>query len=166
MVIGGLFDLVGVKTEVLARGANSGIFSPSTPFSESERKAITALMRDVYDQFVDKAIQGRARAGRKFDKEEFLKLAEGRIWTGRQAKANGLVDELGTLDDAIASAKVMAGMKKDAEVELLVLPKAKNFIDVLMESRSDTRLGEPRYISTRVLTQLGSTILPCRVEVK
>ena len=95
-----------------------------------------------------------------------------------------------TLDDAIASAKVMAGMKKDAEVELLVLPKAKNFIDVLMESRSDTRLGEPRYISTRVLTQLGSplpeigkhvrslsgflqlradpvwTILPCRVEVK
>jgi len=190
VVIGGLFDLVGVKTEVLARGANSGIFSPSTPFSESERKAITALMRDVYDQFVDKAIQGRARAGRKFDKEEFLKLAEGRIWTGRQAKANGLVDELGTLDDAIASAKVMAGMKKDAEVELLVLPNAKNFIDVLMESRSDTRLGEPRYISTRVLTQLGSplpeigkhvrslsgllqlradpvwTMIPCRVEVK
>ena len=190
VVIGGLFDLVGVKTEVLARGANSGIFSPRTPFSESERKAITTLMKDVYDQFVDKAIQGRTRAGRKFEKEEFLKLAEGRIWTGRQAKANGLVDELGTLDDAIASAKVMAGMKKDAEVELLVLPKAKNFIDVLMESRSDTRLGEPRYISTRVLTQLGSplpeigkhvrslsgllqlradpvwTILPCRVEVK
>jgi protease-4 len=146
VVIGGLFDLVGLKTEVIARGANSGIFSTTTPFSESERKAITALMRDIYDQFVDKAIQGRARAGKKFEKEEFLKLAEGRIWTGRQAKANGLVDELGTLDDAISAAKVMAGMKKDAEVELLVLPRPKNFIDMLIESRSDARL----------LAQIGS----------
>src|SRR5207248_9458280 len=105
---------------------------------------------------VDKANQCQGKTGKKFDKYEFLKLAEGLVWTGRQANANGLVDELGTLDDAVAAAKVMAGMKKDADVELLVLPKAKNFIDVLMESRSDTRLGEPRYISSRLLTQLGS----------
>lgn len=188
VVIGGLFDLVGVKTEVLSRGANSGIFSPSTPFSESERKAITGLMKDVYEQFVDKAIQGRVKAGKKFDKEEFLKLAEGRVWTGRQAKSNGLVDELGTLEDAVAAAKVMAGMKKDADVELLVLPKAKNFIDVLMESRSDARMPDLRNADIRIrisaeIPEIGRhvrflsgllhlrsdpvwAILPCRVEVK
>jgi protease-4 len=140
LVIGGLYDWIGLKTEVIARGANSGIFSSGTPFNESERKAITGLMKDVYDQFVDKAIQGRARAGKKFDKEEFLKLAEGRIWTGRQAKANGLVDELGTLDDALDAAKSMAGLKKESEVELLILPKPRNFIDILMESHSESRL--------------------------
>lgn len=191
VVIGGLYDLVGLKTEVLARGTNSGIFSSTTPFSESERKAITGLMKDAYDQFVDKAIQGRARSGRKFEKEEFLKLAEGRIWTGRQAKANGLVDELGTLEDAVAAAKTMAGLKKDAEIELLVLPRPRNLIDMLMESRSDTRLsvlssarnahGWPsvslafpemthHFRSLEGLLQLRSdpvwTILPCRVDVR
>jgi protease-4 len=184
MVIGGLYDLIGLKTEVIARGANSGIFSTTTPFSDSERKAIKGLMMDVYDQFVDKAMQGRARAGKKFDKEEFLKLAEGRIWTGRQAKANGLVDELGTLDDAIAAAKSMAGMKKDAEVELLVLPRPRNFIDMIMESRTDARVLNLQSISTIKfvpdlqkhlrsldgLLQLRSdpvwAILPARVAVK
>ncbi len=194
MVIGGLYDLIGLKTEVLARGANSGIFSSTSPFSESERKAITGLMKDVYDQFVDKAILGRARAGKKFDKEEFLKLAEGRIWTGRQAKANGLVDELGTLDDAIAAAKSIGGLKKDADVELLVLPKPRNFIDMLMESRSDTRLSSlrtgrldgpmPAAVSgSAALPELARhfrhlegllqlrgdpvwTILPCQVEIR
>jgi protease-4 len=184
MVIGGLYDLIGLKTEVIARGANSGIFSSTTPFSDSERKAIKGLMMDVYDQFVDKAMQGRARAGKSFTKEEFLKLAEGRIWTGRQAKANGLVDELGTLHDAIAAAKSMAGMKKDADVELLVLPRPRNFIDMLMESRTDTRIPSLRNISVMKLApdvkkhlrsldgflQLRSdpvwAILPARVEVR
>lgn len=190
LVIGGLYNWVGLKTEVIARGANSGMFSSTTPFSESERKAITALMKDVYDQFVDKAIQGRARAGKKFDKEEFLKLAEGRIWTGRQAKSNGLVDELGTLDDAILAAKTMAGLKKDSEVELLVLPRPRNFIDMIMESRSDARLhvlngarnvhGWPslglalpemtrHFRLWEGLLQLRTdpvwTIMPCRVDV-
>jgi len=190
MVIAGLYDLVGIKTEVIARGANSGLFSSTTPFTDSERKAITGLMKDVYDQFVDKAIQGRARAGKKFDKEEFLKFAEGRIWTGRQAKANGLVDELGTLDDAIRAARGMAGMKKEGEVELLVLPKPRNFIDMLMESRSDSRLprlhnaGLPElalklaelpelnrhFRSLEGLLRLRHdpvwAIMPCRVEVR
>ena len=57
-------------------------------------------MQDIYDQFLDKALEGRKKAGVEMTKEKLLKLAGGRVWTGRQAKANGLVDELGTLDDA------------------------------------------------------------------
>lgn len=140
LVIGGLFNTIGLKTEIIARGANANILSTTTPFSDSERAAMTTLMRDVYDQFLDKAILGRKKAGREMTKTDLVKLAEGRVWTGRQAKANGLVDELGTLDDAVAAAKVLAGRDKNAAMELLVLPKAKNFIDLLMESRSDSRL--------------------------
>src|SRR5260370_35681970 len=101
---------------------------------------MTALMMDVYNQFGNKAIKGREKAGKKFERSDFLKLAEGRVWTGRQAKARGVGDELGTLEEAIAAGKVMAGMAKDAEVELLLLPKPRNFIDMLLESRSETRL--------------------------
>jgi protease-4 len=186
IVIGGLYNTLGLKTEVITRGAHAGILSSTSPFSDSERKAMTTLMMDVYVQFVDKAIKGREKAGKKFERSDFLKLAEGRVWTGRQAKARGLVDELGTLEEAIAAAKVMAGMAKDAEVELLLLPKPRNFIDMLLESRSETRLpysamknlpvfrafpeiSDPAK-SVEALLQLRSepvwTILPGRVQVR
>jgi protease-4 len=95
------------------------------------------LMEDVYDQFLTKAIQGRAKAGRKFSRADFNKYAEGRIWTGRQAKTIGLVDELGTLQDAIAAAKELAKMSKDSEPELLILPKPRNILDSLLEGKAD-----------------------------
>lgn len=134
LTIGGLYDKVGLKTEVIARGANANLFTTSRPFNETERKAITALMGDIYEQFLGKALQGRQRAGKSMSKADLEKLAGGRVWTGRQAKANGLVDELGTLDDAIAAAKEMAGVEKEKELEWLILPRPRSLLDSLMES--------------------------------
>ena len=111
------------------------------PFSKSERKAMEALMAEVYDQFLDKAMEGRAQAGKKFTRKQLIKLAEGRIWTGRQAKANGLIDELGSLDDAIAEAKVLGGLARDADTDFLILPKPRSFLDTLLEGRADTQLS-------------------------
>src|SRR5262249_12391816 len=115
VALGGLYHKVGLTTDVLSRGANSGILSSTHPFSESERQAMTALMRDVYDQFLDKALEGRKRAGKQMARADLEKIAGGRVWTGRQALANGLVDELGTLDDAVACAPKMANMPADKE---------------------------------------------------
>jgi protease-4 len=133
IVLGGLEKKVGLNTEVIAFGANSGILSTTTPFSPSEKKAMRAMMVDVYDQFLAKAILGRAKAGKKFTRDEIVQYAEGRIWTGRQAKKIGLVDELGTLSDAIVAAKTMAKMPKDSDPELWILPKGRSFLDTLME---------------------------------
>jgi protease-4 len=135
IALGGLYDKVGLKTEVISRGANANIFSLSGPFSDSERKAMTALMRDTYDQFLTKALQGRKKAGQTMEKADLEKLAGGRVWTGRQAKANGLVDELGTLDEAVAAGWSMAGMGKDITPEWLVLPKGRSLIDSLLEMK-------------------------------
>jgi protease-4 len=129
----GVFDHIGIKTDVISRGKNSGIDSQETPFSESERKVVTALMQDIYDQFLDKALMGRQKAGVKMTREKLLTLAGGRIWTGRQAKENGLIDEVGTLDDALAEAKKLGGFADADEPELLVLPKPVNFLDSLLE---------------------------------
>jgi protease-4 len=137
LVIGGLEDKIGLKTDTISFGQNADIMSTSKPFSESERKAMTALMQDVYDQFLSKALEGRKKAGKQMTLEDLKKLAAGRVWTGRQAKENGLIDELGTLEDAIAEAKEMGGIGKDKEAELLILPKPKSFLDALLESRSD-----------------------------
>ncbi|MBV9122231.1 MAG: signal peptide peptidase SppA [Planctomycetes bacterium] len=153
LVLGGLYDKIGVKTDIISRGANAGILSSTTPFSDSQRAAMKGLMQDMYNQFLDKAIQGRQRAGKKFTRAEFSQFAEGRIWTGRQAKIHGLVDELGTLDDAIAAAKQMAGIAKEADIERLVLPKPKTFFEQLFESRSDT--GMPP-LKVRELPVLGT----------
>jgi protease-4 len=141
LVIGGLYDTIGLKTETLTRGANANLFATTTPFSKTERAAMSSLMQDTYGQFLEKAVQGRRKAGRQMSRADLEKLAGGRIWTGRQAKENGLVDELGTLGDALAAAKVLAGREKNAEMELLILPKPKAFLDLLLESRSDARLS-------------------------
>jgi protease-4 len=144
LALRGAFDKVGIKTEIISRGANSGILSADKPFSESERKAMTALMKDVYDQFLDKALEGRQKAGKKITRDELVKLAGGRIWTGRQAKANGLIDELGGLGDAIAAARAMTDLPADKEPELLLLPKSKSFLDSLLDDKLGIRSLAPQ----------------------
>jgi protease-4 len=76
------------------------------------------MMNDIYAQFTKKAA-----AGRKMDYDKLEKLARGRVYTGVQALAIGLVDELGTLDDAIAHAKKAAGIDPETKLERLSLPK-------------------------------------------
>ncbi len=139
LTMGGLFDTVGLKTEVIKRGANADMMSTDRPFSPSEREAMRALMLDIYDQFLTKALMGRQKAGKSMTKEQLRKLAGGRIWTGRQAKENGLVDELGTLEDAIADAWKQAKQPATIEPELLILPKPKSPIDALVESLADVK---------------------------
>jgi protease-4 len=140
IVVGGLEKKVGLTTDVIARGANAGILSTEAPFSDSERKAMTALMKDTYDGFLTKALEGRKRAGCEMTRERLLELAGGRVWTGRQAKANGLVDELGTLGDAVMAARKMAGVPEGDTLEIPELPESRSFLDALLESRSDAEL--------------------------
>src|ERR1700730_5139301 len=110
MALEGVYEKLGIHTEVISRGANAGIFSSTFPFSGSEKEAMTALIHDTYDQFLDKAIDGRTKSRVKITRKELEAIAGGRIWTGRQGKEKGLVDELGNLDDAVAAAKKSAGV--------------------------------------------------------
>jgi protease-4 len=137
LALGGVYDKIGLTTDVLSRGANAGIFSTTRGFSPSEREAMTSLMHDVYDQFLDKAIQGRKKAGKQMTREQLVKIAGGRVWTGRQALENGLVDELGSLDDAVKAAAKLGNLPSGKEPELLLLPKQKTFLDTFLEKGAD-----------------------------
>jgi protease-4 len=177
-VTGGLEKKIGLRTEIISRGANAGLFSSTTPFSESERKVLTALMKNTYEQFLDKALQGRKKAGAAMTREKLESLAGGRIWTGRQAKENGLVDELGTLDDAIACGRKLAGVPEGTDVEILQLPKHRSILETLLESRADSELRLLRHLPD-VGVKLGGVdgllrlqgeavwlVLPCQLEMR
>jgi len=118
LALEGLFEKLGITTSYVTRGENSGALSVMQPFSESERKAMQRTMNEIYEIFVTKAA-----AGREMDVEELKELAGGRIYTGEVAVENGLVDDLGTLDDAFEKAKELAGLENAKDVDRLLLPK-------------------------------------------
>ncbi len=126
LVTGGLYQKIGMNTEIVSRGKNSGIFTSDSAFTPDERKIWLRHMEQTYHEFVSKAAKGR-----HMDYDKLEALAQGRVYTGRQAKKLGLVDEIGTLGDAIAEAKKLAGLKPKADVDLLVLPEPKSMFEQL-----------------------------------
>ena len=114
----GLYEKIGISTTVIRRGKNSGVMSTLNEFSDSERKAMTKMLHEVYDQFTRKAAKGRNMEYAKLEK-----LARGRVYTGAMAVKIGLVDELGTLEDAFNHAKFLAGIKPGEKVKRMILPR-------------------------------------------
>jgi protease-4 len=135
IVTGGTFAKVGANMEAVSSGKNAEMNSPIRPFNESERAKVQAGIAAFYDIFVEKAAQSR-----HMPPERLEALARGRVWTGRQAKQNGLVDELGGLDRALAAAKQRAGIAQDSEVELVTYPPRRTLFELVAESlRSENR---------------------------
>ena len=118
LAVEGLYNKIGITTSVISRGKNSGTFSPMTGFTESEKAAVTKLLHAVYKQFTEKAAEGRKM---KYDQLE--KLARGRVYTGEMALKIGLVDELGTLEEAIDYARKLGKIPEGEKFEKLILPR-------------------------------------------
>ncbi|MGL4511563.1 MAG: signal peptide peptidase SppA [Lacipirellulaceae bacterium] len=134
MAIGGLLDKLGITTDLVSRGANSGMFSPLQKFTDSEREALVGLMDDTYDQFTAKAAQGR-----NLTQDRVKELGGGRVYSGRQAQQLGLVDELGDLRAAVVAAKELAGLDADAEVRIDTYPEPADFFESLFGSNDEQR---------------------------
>jgi protease-4 len=132
IVLGGLMNKLGVTTDTVSVGKNGTIMSINTMFSPTEKAAMQRLMDETYKQFVAKAAEGR-----KMKYDDLEKLAGGRVYTGRQAIKLGLVDELGTLNQAIAAAKTMGGISADDKGEMLILPKAQGVLESLIGPLED-----------------------------
>jgi protease-4 len=105
--------------------------SPARPFNPDEIMKLQEQLQAFYDQFVEKVADARHSTPEKIDA-----LAQGRVWTGRQAKQNGLVDQLGGLDQAIAVAKQRAKIPAESGVEIVVYPPRKSFYEILTEEFS------------------------------
>jgi protease-4 len=128
----GLYDKLGLSKEIVTRGRNADLFSSYRPWTDEERASFRKLMTTFYQEFVQKAAQGRSKT---FD--EIHAVAQGRVWTGAEALRVGLVDKLGGLDVALALAKERAKIGKDQEVSILVLPERKSFFQTVLERQEE-----------------------------
>lgn len=120
--LSGLYKKIGFSTQILKRGEHSDFYTSKRGFTEEERNIVKKQTKEFYDDFVNKVAQGRKRS---FD--DIDKIGRGRVWTGNQAKVNGLVDELGGLKQAIEIARIKAGIKEKSLVEIVTLPKRWGF---------------------------------------
>jgi len=138
IVYGGTLEKIGITAEPVTSGANADIYSPLTTFTPAQRQKVEAFMRDFYTGFLDKTAASRHKT-----RDEVHKLAQGRVWTGAQAKANGLVDRLGGLDVAITAVKERADIDPDTPVETVIYPRRRTFYEALSDQfgRSSGSVG-------------------------
>ena len=136
---------LGTGTASVSDGRNAEIYSPFRAFTPGERARIEEQMQATYDMFVSRVVDGRKSTREKIDA-----VAQGRVWTGRQALERGLVDEMGGLDRAIQLAKERAKLDVNKSVELVVYPMAPSLFDMLANpfgtgtaSGLDLFLGRP-----------------------
>ena len=136
VVTGGVYQKLGARIESTSVGRNAELDSPVRPYNPSELKKLNEQLQAFYDQFVEKVAESRHTTPEKIDA-----IAQGRVWTGRQAKENQLVDELGGLDRAIAIAKQRAKIPAETEVELVVYPARRSFYELLADQLSSPGEG-------------------------
>jgi protease-4 len=124
--IDGTLAKLGASVETVSEGRRAEMDSPVKPFSPADRAKIEQQVQAFYDQFVTKVAEARKTTPEKIDA-----VAQGRVWTGRQAKGIGLVDELGGLDRALAIAKERAKIAATADVDVVIYPPRPSIFDAI-----------------------------------
>jgi protease-4 len=135
-VVTGTMEKIGVRTETVQSGKNATTNSPFHQFSPDQRVKVLGYMQGFYDNFVEKAAESRHMTPERIDA-----VAQGRVWTGQQARQHGLVDELGGLSDAIEIAKERAQIPADEDVDVVVYPARRSIYDLLTEQFGATRFN-------------------------
>ena len=122
--VSGLMKKVGVESVIIKSGKYKDIGSVFRTMTKEERDLLQGLMDDVHDQFIE-----AVAVGRDIEKEQLIPIADGRVFTGRQAKELGLVDEIGNMQDAIRLAADMVGIV--GEPSILEKKKRFSFMDII-----------------------------------
>lgn len=140
-VVKGFYDWIGVSTDYVQRGKNAGFFRMTEKFTPDERaKFEQSLERFYRGDFVPKVAKGRHR-----DEEYIDSIAQGRVWTGTQAKENGLIDEIGGLERAFEVAKELAKIPAEKGVRRVVFPAPRSFFQEMLGGGDDEASVKVRY---------------------
>jgi protease IV len=149
-----MWNKIGVNWKPYNRGANAGMLASNANFTEPERKRLQDWMNEIYGVFKQHVTDIR---GKKL-KKPIDEIAGGRVYTGKQALELGLVDKIGSFNDAVAFASEQA---KLSDYDVRVVPEQKNFLERLMESASGDE-ESPAYIrlgGTASLVELAKPYL-------
>jgi len=128
-----------------------------SPFSDDLRARLQQQIDATYETFLLRVAEGREML-----RDDVHAVAQGRVWTGRQARENGLVDELGGFRRAVEIAKERAGIAADAEVTLVPYPKPPSLVEMLRDGVGGSVVLARRTLSVREKLQAVAT-LPFRL---
>ncbi|MEX0884020.1 MAG: signal peptide peptidase SppA [Cyclobacteriaceae bacterium] len=120
-----LNNKLGLTTDVVTTGEFSDFLNPTKAIPEIEKNIMQRKVEEGYETFISRVAEGRGMS-----REEVIKIAGGRVWSGTKAKENGLVDVLGSYEDAIEIAAKKAGVQDDYRI--VMYPEQKSLIDRLM----------------------------------
>jgi protease-4 len=149
----GLYDKLGVKKEIMKRGHFADIDTEYAPLNDEQRAKLRTEIELFYRGFVQRVADGRKR---KYDDVEAL--AQGRVWTGAQAKQNGLVDEIGGIDRAIEIVKQRAKIAASEKITLVAYPPRRNLLQVLLDRETDLTSLESRAVDSRIAAKIKELV--------
>jgi protease-4 len=133
-VMKGFYDWLGISNQYVTKGKNAGLFKETEHWTDQERSKMMETANHVYyDNFVPKVAKGRNKTVEDVDQ-----LGGGHVWTGTQAKANGLIDEFGGLEKAIDIAKQLAELPADKDVRRVVFPEPRPLLETYFGSDDDS----------------------------
>lgn len=147
-----LKEKLGLSFDVVKTNVSSDFGATGRPFNESEAAAMQDYVNRGYKTFITRVANGRTAAGHKMTIEDVDKIGQGRVWTGNQALKLGLVDQLGTLDDAIAKAAKLA---KTADYYSEAYPEPASWFETIGNSAKGND-----YLEQRLHTMLGEYYAP------
>ncbi len=136
---------VGVRSESIQRGKHAGIYSTTAPRSEEERGVLQRHVDGLYERFA-----GNAADSRNLSRSDLEEVAEGRVWSGRRASQNKLVDLLGGLELALERAETLAGLERGEGVPLYCAPQGAGFARLLPSQPLDRVAGAQLWCPIRV----------------
>lgn len=156
-VLHGLFDKLGIQTDLLSRGKLAEMDSVTQPLSDAARQKLHESIEATYKLFVGKVASARKKAYDQIDP-----IAQGRVWMGSQARQNGLVDQLGGLDQAIATVRQKAHLPPTGDTNLVMFPPRRSLLEALTSSSPESLQDSAAESKIRQLLPA----LPSRVLLK
>lgn len=144
-----LYENIGLNKEVVKTSKYADMFSDYRGFNEEERTKMATMMQSMYKEFLDIVAQSRG-----MKPEEVDRVAQGRVWAGNTALKLNLVDSLGGLNEAINEAKSLAGMAAEESHGVVVYPRKKSTLDVIMD-----------FLNTKAVTTAPEIVMSLKEQV-
>lgn len=137
----------GVKWESLEWGDAAGLWSITSPFSQTEREKMQGILDHIYDSFIT-----RVATGRNLSEQQVENIAKGRVWTGQSALDLGLIDQLGTLSDTLDYAAIQLGLQGRDDLYVRVLPQPKTRFERLIDflEQNGSVIASLKNVTTRI----------------
>jgi protease-4 len=155
MVMTGFSDKIGVSWDAVHTSDNATMWSSNFDFTPQQWAKFQQMLDRIYETFTRRVAEGRG-----LPREKVLEIAKGRIWTGEDARALGLVDGLGGLQEALRLAKDAAGIPPDAEVRLELFPRKKTLLQIMAERMLGKEDETEKGVAAAALSRTLRTIRP------